>query len=114
LSGDDATGREFMLAGGDGVISVTANVVPRAMSELCKAALSSEAKLAGEIDEKLALLHDELFCESNPIPVKWAVHAMGLCEAGMRLPMTWCSAAGQVRVRKALDRAGVTYSNVPG
>jgi len=107
FSGDDATGREFMLAGGDGVISVTANVAPRAMSELCKAALGADSIRAQEIDRKLALLHDELFCESNPIPVKWALHAMGMCEAGIRLPMTWLSEAGQVRVQKALELAGI-------
>lgn len=107
LSGDDATGRAFMLAGGDGVISVTANVVPKAMSELCAAALAGDAETAAAIDKSLALLHDELFCESNPIPVKWAVHTMGYCEAGLRLPMTWLSEAGQQRVRKALDAAGI-------
>ncbi|MGR9088994.1 MAG: 4-hydroxy-tetrahydrodipicolinate synthase [Gammaproteobacteria bacterium] len=108
LSGDDATGREFMLAGGDGVISVTANVVPAEMKALCDAALAGNAALAGEIDAKLALLHEELFCESNPIPVKWAVYQMGLCEKGIRLPMTWLSKEAEPRVRKAMERAGLT------
>lgn len=109
LSGDDASGREFMLAGGDGVISVTANVAPREMSELCRAALGGDATRAGIIDADLALLHDELFCESNPIPVKWAVHAMGLADIGIRLPMTWLSSAGQKRVRKALAKAKIQH-----
>lgn len=107
LSGDDATGREFMLAGGDGVISVTANVVPREMVELCNAALSGDRERAAAIDEGLAPLHQELFCESNPIPVKWAAHAMGMIEPGIRLPLTWLSPAGQLRVAEALNRAGV-------
>jgi 4-hydroxy-tetrahydrodipicolinate synthase len=109
LSGDDATGREFMLAGGDGVISVTANVVPKEMKALCEAALAGDATSALEIDEKLMALHAELFCESNPIPVKWAVHVMGLCDTGIRLPMTWLSDGARRRVCKALDEAGVNY-----
>ena len=109
LSGDDATGAEFMLAGGDGVISVTANVAPQAMSELCRAALGGDAERAREIDAGLALLHEELFCESNPIPVKWAVHAMGLAEVGIRLPMTWLSPSAQQRVSKALSQAGISH-----
>ncbi len=109
LSGDDASGREFMLAGGDGVISVTANVAPREMSELCRAALDGDAARAAIIDADLALLHDELFCESNPIPVKWAVHAMGLADVGIRLPMTWLSSAGQKRVGKALAQAKIQH-----
>jgi 4-hydroxy-tetrahydrodipicolinate synthase len=109
VSGDDATGAEFMLAGGDGVISVTANVAPRLMSELCRAALAGDAQRAREIDAELALLHEELFCESNPIPVKWAVHAMGLAEVGIRLPMTWLSQACQQRVSKALSQAHISH-----
>lgn len=109
LSGDDATGREFMLAGGDGVISVTANVVPRDMRDLCRAALAGDSKRAQDIDANLALLHSELFCESNPIPVKWAVQAMGLADVGIRLPMTWLSPASQTRVSKALARAQVEH-----
>ena len=107
LSGDDATGREFMLAGGDGVISVTANVAPRAMHELCVAALAGERERAAKIDASLALLHRDLFCESNPIPTKWALHAMGRAEVGIRLPLTWLSADEQPKVRAALARAGI-------
>jgi 4-hydroxy-tetrahydrodipicolinate synthase len=109
LSGDDATGREFMLAGGDGVISVTANVVPKEMADLCSAALSGDSERAAAIDERLALLHQALFCESNPIPVKWAVHVMGMAEAGIRLPLTWLSPAGRDRVSEALKHAGVKF-----
>ena len=107
LSGDDATAREFMLAGGHGVISVTANVAPKAMHELCVAARAGDAALAAAIDAPLALLHRDLFCESNPIPVKWAVHAMGLINNGIRLPLTWLSAAAEPTVRAALSAAGI-------
>ena len=109
LSGDDATGREFMLAGGDGVISVTANVAPQALKALCDAALAGDQERALTLDEPLAPLHKELFCESNPIPVKWVLHAMGLIEAGIRLPMTWLSAGGQQRVSAALTTAGIRH-----
>lgn len=107
VSGDDATAREFMLAGGDGVISVTANVAPRAMHELCQAALAGKRDAALTIDEKLAPLHRDLFCESNPIPVKWALQAMGLVEEGIRLPLTWLTPAGQQKVGAALRHAGI-------
>lgn len=107
LSGDDASAREFMLAGGHGVISVTANVAPKAMHELCVAARAGDAALAAAIDAPLALLHRDLFCESNPIPVKWAVHAMGLIDNGIRLPLTWLSTAAEPTVRAALSAAGI-------
>lgn len=107
LSGDDATGREFMLAGGHGVISVTANVAPTAMHELCVAAMAGDAASASRIDAPLAALHRDLFCESNPIPVKWAVHAMGLIGTGIRLPLTWLSSAGETKVRAAMRAAGI-------
>ena len=109
LSGDDATGREFMLAGGDGVISVTANVAPRQMSDLCTAALAGDVKRAADIDSRLELLHQELFCESNPIPVKWAMCAMGMAKSGIRLPLTWLPPAGRKRVIKALKLAGIEH-----
>ena len=107
VSGDDATAREFILAGGDGVISVTANVTPRAMHEMCAAALAGDAAHAARIDAALAPLHRDLFCESNPIPVKWAVHAQGRADIGIRLPLTWLSAEGQQKVRAAMAHAGV-------
>jgi 4-hydroxy-tetrahydrodipicolinate synthase len=107
LSGDDLTGREFMLAGGDGVISVTANVAPELMSQLCKHAIAGRAKEAAALDEKLAQLHRDLFIQSNPIPVKWAVHQMGYCDAGMRLPLTWLPEAQQQVVMLAMLAAGI-------
>lgn len=88
-SGDDATAREFLLAGGNGVISVANNIVPHAFKAMCDAALAGNAQLAAEIDEPLHGLYSSLFCEANPIPVKWAVHRMGLITHGhIRLPLT--------------------------
>ncbi|MBM4227118.1 MAG: 4-hydroxy-tetrahydrodipicolinate synthase [Gammaproteobacteria bacterium] len=107
VSGDDATAREFILAGGDGVISVTANVAPRQMHEMCVAALAGDSTRAAELDERLAPLHQDLFCESNPIPAKWAVHAMGRAEVGIRLPLTWLTPGGQHRIRAAMAHAGI-------
>lgn len=106
-SGDDATGREFMLLGGDGVISVTANVAPAAMKSLCQAAMSGEQETAQSIDRKLEDLHRDLFLEANPIPVKWALAEMGKIGKGIRLPLTWLSEEYQPIVRKALQSAGV-------
>ncbi|MFZ2727071.1 MAG: 4-hydroxy-tetrahydrodipicolinate synthase [Methylococcaceae bacterium] len=88
-SGDDATSREFCLLGGDGSISVTANVAPRLVHEMLKAAIAGDAQTALAIDTKLMALHKDLFIQSNPIPVKWAVAEMGLMKQGIRLPLTW-------------------------
>lgn len=107
VSGDDATAREFMLAGGDGVISVTANVVPRAMHELCARARAGDAAGAAAVDAGISSLHKLLFLESNPIPSKWALHRMGLIEAGIRLPLTWLSDRFQPELEAALQAAGV-------
>lgn len=107
VSGDDASACEFMLQGGDGVISVSANVVPGAMHDLCRQALSGKQEAAEEIDSHLLGLHNNLFLEANPIPVKWALHRMGLIEDGMRLPLTWLSEAHQATVEAALRQAGV-------
>ncbi len=106
-SGDDANGRETILAGGKGVISVTANVAPRLMHEMCAAALSGDREKAAEIDARLAALHKALFVESNPIPVKWAVQQMGLIGPGIRLPMTPLSSRCHETVRQAMKLAGV-------
>lgn len=106
-SGDDATATEFLLAGGHGVISVTANVAPKAMHEMCVAAQAGDAKLAHEINDKLTALHRDLFVEANPIPVKWACYAMGLIPAGIRLPLTPLSEQYHDTVRQALQKAGV-------
>ena len=107
FSGDDASAREFILRGGQGVISVTANVAPKLMHEMCQAALSGDREAAGSVDARLAALHRDLFAESNPIPVKWAVAQLGLAPAGIRLPLTWLSEAAQPRVRKAMEEAGI-------
>src|SRR5690606_14093930 len=88
LSGDDATAAEFMLRGGHGVISVTANVAPRQMKALCDAARAGDRARAAALDAPLRALHRDLFVESNPIPVKWALEQMGLIGPGIRLPLT--------------------------
>ena len=106
-SGDDATAREFMLLGGQGVISVTANVAPRLMHEMCEAALRGDRSQAEALDARLAGLHQALFVESNPIPVKWAVAELGLAPRGIRLPLTWLSEGARPRVRAAMEQAGV-------
>ena len=107
LSGDDATAREFIARGGDGVISVTANVAPKLMHEMCAAMLAGNETAARALDDRLQPLHRDLFRESNPIPVKWAVTELGLAAPGIRLPLTWLSAPWQPVVRQALAHAGV-------
>lgn len=109
LSGDDATAREFMLLGGDGVISVTANVAPAAMRGLCDAARAGDRVAAERIDAGLSELHRTLFLESNPIPVKWAVARMGLIGPGIRLPLTALTAQHYDAVAGALEIAGVEF-----
>ena len=106
-SGDDATARALMLAGGHGVISVTANVAPRAMHDMCMAAMKGDGAAAQAIDQPLTALHRDLFVEANPIPVKWALHAMGLIPDGIRLPLTPLSAQHHDVVRRAMADAGV-------
>lgn len=105
-TGDDATTLAFLLVGGNGCISVTANVAPRAMHEMCAAALKGEIALAREINDRLLGLHKNLFCEANPIPVKWALQQMGLIEGGIRLPLTPLAVDCHERVRAALVAAG--------
>ena len=106
-SGDDCTGCEFMLRGGDGVISVTSNVAARDMAAMCRAALAGERAEATAINDRLAPVHRALFVESNPIPVKWALCEMGLCGNGIRLPLTWLTPEHQPAVREALAGAGL-------
>ncbi|BCD84204.1 4-hydroxy-tetrahydrodipicolinate synthase [Pseudomonas solani] len=106
-SGDDATAVELMLMGGKGNISVTANVAPREMAELCAAAMRGDAETARAINDKLMPLHKALFIESNPIPVKWALHEMGLMPDGIRLPLTWLSPRCHEPLRQALRQSGV-------
>ncbi len=107
LSGDDATTRESVLAGAKGVISVTANVAPRAMSDMVAAAMKGNAAEAERLDRTLAALHRDLFLEANPIPVKWALERMGLMGGALRLPLTGLSAGHHSQVLSALRQAGV-------
>lgn len=109
VSGDDATSREFMLAGGDGVISVTGNVAPAAMRELCDAAVDGDAERAAQIDAPLAALHQDLFVQSNPIPVKWALAEMGKIGEHIRLPLMPLAEQYHDRVSQALTSAGVVW-----
>ena len=106
-SGDDATAVELMLAGGHGNISVTANVAPAEVSRLCELAISGEVETARELNEMLMPVHRNLFVESNPIPVKWALAEMGLIPEGIRLPLTWLSEQCHPVVREALESAGL-------
>ncbi|MCK5383602.1 MAG: 4-hydroxy-tetrahydrodipicolinate synthase [Gammaproteobacteria bacterium] len=106
-SGDDATAMELMLLGGKGNISVTANVAPQAMHDMCAAALAGDRETASAINAPLESLHHCLFVESNPIPVKWALYEMGLIPAGIRLPMTTLSSEHHETVRQALRQAGL-------
>ncbi len=107
LSGDDATAAAFMLAGGDGVISVTANVVPDRIRRLCDAARNGDVDTARALDEELVELNQALFVESNPIPVKWALHRMGRIETGIRKPLMALAESNQARVEAALEALGV-------
>ncbi|PRB83856.1 4-hydroxy-tetrahydrodipicolinate synthase [Pseudomonas sp. MYb185] len=106
-SGDDPTAVELILMGGQGNISVTANVAPKAMHDLCVAALNGDADTARRLNEMLMPLHKKLFIESNPIPVKWALHEMGLIDDGLRLPLTSLSEGCRPVVREALQQCGL-------
>ncbi len=107
-SGDDETAWQLMLAGAKGNISVTANVAPKIMSELCASAVNhGDAAEAEAINNKVANVHNNLFCESNPIPVKWAVHEMGLIGTGIRLPLTPLAQQYREPLRNALKAAGI-------
>jgi 4-hydroxy-tetrahydrodipicolinate synthase len=110
-SGEDSTALALILLGGQGVISVTANVAPRLMHEMCAAALVGDVKKAREINLRLLPLHQRLFVEANPIPVKWALAQMGRIEPGLRLPMTPLADRFHDAVRAALAEAGI---NIPG
>ncbi|WP_336003779.1 4-hydroxy-tetrahydrodipicolinate synthase [Acinetobacter pittii] len=106
-SGDDETAWELMLLGADGNISVTANIAPKAMSEVCAVAIAKDEQQAKMINNKIANLHNILFCESNPIPVKWALHEMGLIDTGIRLPLTPLAEQYREPLRNALKDAGI-------
>lgn len=107
LSGDDATAAALMLLGGHGNISVTANVAPKLMSQLCEAAISGDVALARQLNAKLAEINDVLFIEANPIPVKWAAAQMGLTSLGYRLPLTTLSEDCHSTVRNSLQKLGL-------
>ena len=106
-SGDDATGMALMLLGGHGVISVTANIAPKLMHEMCVAAMAGEVKKACEINAKLFALHQKLFIEPNPIPVKWVLQQMGLIKTGIRLPMVNLSVQYHDVMLVAMRQAGI-------
>jgi 4-hydroxy-tetrahydrodipicolinate synthase len=106
-SGDDPTAVALMLCGGQGNVSVTANIAPRQMHDLCKAAIAGDVRTAMEIQRKLMPVHRYLFVEANPIPLKWAMARMGLCGGTMRLPMTPLSPANEAAVEAALRASGL-------
>jgi 4-hydroxy-tetrahydrodipicolinate synthase len=106
-SGDDLTALLLMLMGGHGNISVTANVAPKLMHELCVASMAADVARARDIQYQLLAVHKSMFVEANPIPVKWALHAMGKMEAGIRLPLTTLTAPAQEQVLAALKGAGL-------
>ena len=106
-SGDDATAVALMLCGGHGNISVTANIAPRLMHELCVAALAGDVANAMAIQRRLLPVHRQLFVEANPIPVKWAMQRLGLCGGALRLPLTELDAANEANVETALQDAGL-------
>lgn len=105
ISGDDATAVELILLGGKGDISVTANVVPKQIARMCELALDGYAEAAREINSRLLPLHDAMFVESNPIPVKWAVAQLGLMKSGIRLPLTVLSEQYHTQVQAAMAMA---------
>lgn len=107
-SGDDATAMDFILAGGHGDISVTANVAPKEMADMCALALAGDRIGAAAVNKPLLLLHERLFLESNPIPVKWALAEMGLIGYGIRLPLTVLDVKFHSSVREAFQQAAIS------
>lgn len=107
LSGDDFTAMEFLLAGGHGVISVTANVVPRLMATLCRECAAGDRLAAEKTDEQMQALNSAMFLESNPIPVKWALHKMGKMTASIRLPLVPIANPARETLERALEGAGL-------
>ncbi|NAR17590.1 4-hydroxy-tetrahydrodipicolinate synthase [Acinetobacter haemolyticus] len=106
-SGDDETAWELILLGAKGNISVTANVAPKQMSDVCEAALAGDKEKAQSLNQQIANLHNILFCESNPIPVKWALHEMGYIGTGVRLPLTTLAEQYREPLRADLKVAGI-------
>ena len=107
FTGDDKTSARDILMGFKGNISVTANIVPNAMHNMCRLASEGKKEEAEEINTKVDVLHDNLFIESNPIPVKWALSRMGLIKKGIRLPLTWMNEIYESKLEQSLIDAGV-------
>jgi len=107
LTGDDATALDFILCGGHGGISVTANIVPKELQKVYLSAISGQSDLAKELNKKLESLHKHLFLEANPIPVKWALHKMGKCHKGIRLPLLVLSEEYQSVILTDLEKLGL-------
>jgi len=106
-TGDDASSREFCLLGGNGTITVTGNVAPKLVQEMISSAIAGDKEISAALDEKLIGLHEQLFIQSNPIPVKWAVAEMGFMAKGIRLPLTWMTPDCESLVRAAMQQADV-------
>ena len=111
FTGDDKTSVRDLLLGFKGNISVTANVAPLDMHKMCKFAIDGNAEEANKINSKLDILHDNLFTESNPIPVKWALHRMGLIKRGIRLPLTWLDGKYENILEESLYNAGIIHKS---
>jgi 4-hydroxy-tetrahydrodipicolinate synthase len=111
-SGDDATALDWLQQGAQGVISVTANIAPQKMQSMCQAALAGDHETAEKINAELKPLHQSLFIESNPIPVKWALYTMGKMPVGIRLPLTILDQKHRQTIKESLQQAGVRYSCV--
>lgn len=107
FSGEDNMAREVILNGGKGVISVTANVAPKLMAAMCKAALAKSIDESAALDKQLSALHEKLFVETSPIPVKWALHRLGMIPNGIRLPLTWLLPEFEPEVEAALRTSGL-------
>jgi len=107
LTGDDATALDFILCGGHGGISVTANIVPKELQKVYLSAMAGQSDLAKELNKKLESLHEHLFLEANPIPVKWALHKMGKCHKGIRLPLLVLSKEYQSVILTDLEKLGL-------
>jgi 4-hydroxy-tetrahydrodipicolinate synthase len=112
-SGDDGTALPLLMLGAHGVISVTANVAPRLMQEMCAAALAGDVAGARARNNRLLGLHRHLFVEANPIPVKWVLQQMGLIEGGIRLPLTPLSSSFHDLLRGAMEQAGLAIAGAP-
>ena len=107
FTGDDKTSMSDIIDGFSGNISVTANVAPSQMHFMCEYARTGNIEEASKLNDKLDILHDSLFCESNPIPVKWCLHKMGLIKKGIRLPLTWMDQKFDSSLTEALAKSGV-------